>query len=60
MAHGRFEGIMKEMVLLLDIWLSEAPPLSSINNDLLFVPRRPLKGRRPYELGFFLCAKVNF
>jgi hypothetical protein len=38
MAHGHFEGIMKEMVLLLDIWLWEAHPLSSITNDLLFVP----------------------
>jgi hypothetical protein len=44
MEHGSFEGIMKEMVIFLDIWLWEAPPLSSITNELLFVPKRPLKG----------------
>jgi hypothetical protein len=35
---------MKEMVLLLDMWIWEALPLSSITYDLLFVPKHPLKG----------------
>jgi hypothetical protein len=35
---------MKEVVGMLDMWLWEAFILPSITNDLLLVPKRPLKG----------------
>jgi hypothetical protein len=35
---------MKEVTWMLDMWLSEAFQHSSIHNDLLLVPKCPLKG----------------
>jgi hypothetical protein len=58
---GRFEVFealtMKEDIWMLDTWLWEALLPSYITNDLLLVPKRPLKGLRPYKLGFYLCKK---
>jgi hypothetical protein len=46
---------MKEDIWMLDTWLSEALLPSYITKDFLLVPKRPLKGRRPCKLGFYLC-----
>jgi hypothetical protein len=46
---------MKEDIWILDTWLWQALIPSCITNDLLLVPKRPIKGWHPCKLGFYFC-----
>jgi hypothetical protein len=46
---------MKEVVGMLDMWLWEAFLHSYITNNLLLVPKRPLKGDVHMTRAFSLC-----